>query len=114
MPTAIKFQQPPVQCKLGTVSPRVKWLGNEAHHLVLQLRTHYAIYTSTLHTPSNCLHRQLCFYLWAINLHNFIRKLNDICQEPKKSLGSKTSPKYYKHNFEGTFKLPYRIGKIIP
>jgi hypothetical protein len=97
--TAIKFQQPPVQCILVTVPPRVKWLGHETHHLVPQLRTHYSIYTvytSTLYTPSYCLHRQLCFYLCVINLHNFIiRKLNDICQAPIKALGSKTSPEYY-------------------
>jgi hypothetical protein len=93
--TAIKFQQPPVQCILGTASPRVKWLGNEAHHLAPQLRTHYTIHTSTLHTPSYCLYRQLCFYLWIINLHNFIGKLNNIYQDPQKALGSKTSPKYY-------------------
>jgi hypothetical protein len=27
--TAIKYQQPPAHCILGTVSPKVKWLGQE-------------------------------------------------------------------------------------
>jgi len=38
---------------LGTVSPRVKWLGHDAHHLVPQLRTYHAIY---IHPPSIHLH----------------------------------------------------------